>query len=50
MAGEPATAYEIRREVWVPDNKELFKDFSFERSERVAAYQWLESRRRTRCQ
>jgi hypothetical protein len=50
MAGEPATAYEVKREVWVPDHKDLFKDFSFDRSERVAAYQWLESRLRTRCQ
>jgi hypothetical protein len=39
MAGEPATAYEVRREVWVPDEKDLFKDFSFERHERVAAFQ-----------
>jgi hypothetical protein len=44
IAGEPATPYEARREVWVPDNKDMFKDFSFERPERVAAFQWLESR------
>lgn len=50
MAGEPATPYEVRREVWLADNKDLFKDFSFERSERVAAYQWLESRLHGRCQ
>jgi hypothetical protein len=50
MAGEPATAYEVRREVWVPDNKALLEDFSFERPERVAAFQWLESRLHRRCQ
>ena len=50
MAGEPATAYEVRREVWVPDHKDLFHDFSFERQERVAAFQWLESRLHARCQ
>jgi len=50
MAGEPATAYEVKREVWVPDNKDLFRDFSFERPERVAAYQWLESRLHRCCQ
>jgi len=50
MAGEPATPYEARREVWAPDNKDLFKDFSFERPERVAAFQWLESRLHGRCQ
>ena len=50
MAGEPATAYEVKREVWTPDNKDLFKDFSFERHERVAAFQWLESRLHRRCQ
>ena len=50
MAGEPATPYEVRREVWIPDNKDLFKDFSFERRERVVAFQWLESRIHLRCQ
>lgn len=50
MAGEPATPYEVRREVWVPDNKDLFKEFAFERPERVAAFQWLESRLHRRCQ
>jgi hypothetical protein len=50
MAGEPATAYEVKREVWIPDHKDLFKDFSFERHERVAAFQWLESRLYMRCQ
>jgi hypothetical protein len=50
MAGEPATAYEVRREVWTSDNKDLLKDFSFERHERVAAFQWLESRLHMRCQ
>jgi hypothetical protein len=50
MAGEPATAYEVKREVWAPDNKDRFRDFSFDRSERVAAYQWLESRLHGRCQ
>jgi len=38
MAGEPATAYDVRREVWGSNNKDLFKDFSFERHERVAAF------------
>jgi hypothetical protein len=50
MAGEPATAYDVRREVWGSNNKDLFKDFSFERHERVAAFQWLESRLYQRCQ
>jgi hypothetical protein len=50
MAGEPATVYDVRREVWIPENKDLFQDFSFERQERVAAFQWLESRLHMRYQ
>lgn len=49
MAGEPATPYEVRHEVWVAGNRDVFKDFSFDRPERVAAYQWLESRIHGRC-
>ena len=50
MAGQPATGYEIRRDVWIDEKKPgVFAESSFERDDRVRAFQWLESRIAARC-
>lgn len=47
--GEKTDFYTVGKEVWVPEGKNLLRDFTFERAERVAAYKWLESRLWERC-
>ena len=49
MGGESTNAYTVRREVWVPDGKDLMRDFSFEKPERDESHRWLESRLWARC-
>ena len=50
MGGEVTNAYTIRSEMWLPDGKDLARDFSFEKAERDEAHRWLESRVWARCQ
>ncbi len=49
MGGEVTNAYTVRSEVWLPDGKDLARDFSFEKAERDEAHRWLESRVWARC-
>ena len=49
MGGEVTNAYTVRSEVWLPDGKDLARDFSFEKAERDEAHRWLESRLWARC-
>ncbi len=49
MEGEVTNAYTVRSEVWLPDAKDLARDFSFEKAERDEAHRWLESRLWARC-
>ena len=49
MGGEVTNAYTIRSQVWLPDGKDLARDFTFEKTERDEAHRWLESRVWARC-
>ena len=48
-SGDPADLYTVKKEVWLPEGKNLASDFTFDRAERVEAYKWLESRLWDRC-